>query len=453
MKAPEQFMQNMQTLLGEDYQAYAASFLMPSCRGLRLNTVRKIPDLNTLPFLDGKIAYVQNGYYLKQDAQPAKHPYHAAGLYYLQEPSAMLPADRLPIEEGDFVLDLCAAPGGKSTQILSKLNGSGLLLANDLSVSRAGVLLKNLVLSGNANYFVSAEEPATLAKVIGPVFDKILVDAPCSGEGMFRRDPDLMKDWEKRGPSYYAPIQREILKEAVKLLKPGGMLMYSTCTFAPEENEENIIWLLDSNPDLKLINITCTDGISEGLCGLNQAARCFPHRMKGEGHFLCLLQKNDDPSEPESIGRGSMIKTSRIPESVSEFLKHIKKSMDADRIRVIHDKVYLFPKGSEKVYHPSLRFLRTGLLLGTLDKRERFRPDQALALSLKAEDYDAVINCSLSDDRVGKYLKGETVFVSETDGRLTNGIALFAVDHYALGFVKIENGRCKNLLAPGFIRQ
>ncbi len=452
MKAPEQFMQNMQTLLGEDYQAYAASFLMPSLRGLRLNPQRKIPDLKSLSFLDEKIPFAEYGYYLKPDSQPAKHPYYAAGVYYLQEPSAMLPADRLPIEEGDLVLDLCAAPGGKSTQILGKLKGSGLLLSNDISAGRAKILLKNLVLSGNRNFFVSAEEPRTLADTYGPIFDKILVDAPCSGEGMFRRDESLIRDWEQKGPAYYAPIQKEILSCAYDMLKPGGMLLYSTCTFAASENEDNILWLIKEHPDLHPVQIRCTDGMSPGLSGLTEAARCFPHRMKGEGHFLCLLQKEPDGNEHLGGIPAKPLKcVKKLPEQVQKVLDKIREPFDPDRICMINDELYDFPQGSEKIYHPRLRFLRTGLHLGTIAGNNRFKPSQALALTLSADDFYNVVDLPLEDERVLRYLRGETIFAEAAEGPEENGTVLVCVDGYALGFAKAENGKMKNGLHPGYI--
>ena len=453
MNAPEQYMQNMQTLLRDEFQAYAASFSMPSYRGLRLNTLRK--DVKErcegLPFLTDKIPYVENGYYLDNLSQPAKHPYYAAGLYYLQEPSAMLPADRLPVKKGDLVLDLCAAPGGKATALLSKLNGTGMLLANDISASRAKVLLKNLVLTGGSNFFVSAEEPQKLAALYGPVFDKILVDAPCSGEGMFRHDPSLMRDWVKKGPAYYAPLQREILKSAVSMLKPGGMLLYSTCTFSVSENEENILWLLKEHQNLHPVDIPRSDGMQEGFLGLHEAVRCFPHRMRGEGHFLCLLQKDRSAPEFRSGTETFAGRVNVMPNSLCTFLKQVRKPLDIDRIFQQNGSVLYLPEGYEKLYRHQIRYLRTGLMLGTINEKGNFKPDQALALWLQGSDFTNTLDMDAGDERILRYLRGETIFTDPSEKDLTDGDVLICADGYALGFAKLQSGKLKNALHPGFI--
>lgn len=452
MNAPEQFMQNMQTLLQEDYQAYAASFSMPSFRGLRLNTLRKNvrKQCEGLSFIDEKIPYVENGYYIKGDSQPAKHPYYAAGLYYLQEPSAMLPADRLPVDPGDLVLDLCAAPGGKSTALLAKLNGTGMLLANDISASRAKVLLKNLILTGADNFFVSAMDPKNLATLYGPVFDKILVDAPCSGEGMFRHDPSLMREWTKKGPSAYVEVQREILQAAVSMLKPGGLLLYSTCTFSMSENEENILWLMEQHPNLKPVQIPKSDGMREGFCGLDAAARCFPHLMKGEGHFLALLQKAESKTEP--VFATETFSNDRIPQELFNRLDTVQRLIDHDRIHMQDHHVFYLPVGYEKLYRKNIRFLRTGLLIGEWNEKGTLKPDQALAMWLSASEYANACNLSAEDERVLRYLRGETIFTTHADYGLSDGDVLICVDGYALGFAKLQNGRLKNGLHIGFVQ-
>lgn len=224
MQLPETFLEQMKLLLGTDYDAWLESYEKKSFAGLRFNTGKTNREAweNTLsPFELRRVSWTGNGYYIGEDAKASRHPYYFAGLYYLQEPSAMAPAAVLPVEPGDKVLDLCAAPGGKSTELGAKLKGEGLLVSNDISNSRAKALLKNLELFGIPNICVTSETPEKLASVFGPYFDKILVDAPCSGEGMFRKDPDLIKSWQERGPEYYAPIQRQILASAVSHAKAG----------------------------------------------------------------------------------------------------------------------------------------------------------------------------------------------------------------------------------------
>lgn len=455
MDLPNQYLQNMQNLLGDEYPEFAASFSCNSYHGLRVNNLKiKTEEISHYikKQLD-RIAYVENGYYYNDDFRPAKSSFYNAGLFYLQEPSAMLPADRLPINEGDLVLDLCAAPGGKSTAILSKLNSTGFLLSNDYSYSRAQALLKNLELFGGSNYAVCAEDPDKLAGIYKDTFDKIIVDAPCSGEGMFRKDPSLIKDWVERGPEYYAPLQRRILESAVSMLKPGGMLMYSTCTFSPLEDEDNINNLLSEHPECSPVNINKNYGIMPGLYNLSEAARVFPNKVKGEGHFLCLIQKKNDDSvtgmKTESIKYDAAIQKS---DELKDFIKKINKDIHFSRLFLIKDSIYYLPDGYETIYRSSVRFLRTGLLIGEIDKNRHFKPSTSLALSLKVNDFSNTLNLSSDDIRVEKYLKGETVFVSEEDGKCNNGIVMICVDDFGLGFGKLSGNIVKNLLGKGYIK-
>lgn len=267
MNLPITFQEKMKQLLGEEeFQAYIQSFESSNKNGLRVNTSKiSVEDfLKISPFSLEPVPWTTNGFYYEKGEQPAKHPYYFAGLYYLQEPSAMSPAAFLPVNAGDKVLDLCAAPGGKTTELGVKLQGEGVLITNDISHSRAKALLKNVELFGLKNAMVLSEPPAKLAQCFGGYFDKILVDAPCSGEGMFRKDPAIMKNWEKTGVGFYRDLQREILGETVKMLKPGGMLLYSTCTFSPEENEQSIEYLLSLDESLSLIELPMFDGFDMG---------------------------------------------------------------------------------------------------------------------------------------------------------------------------------------------
>ena len=455
MDLPIQYMQNMQKLLGDEYPEYAASFSCKSLHGLRVNNLkletREIEkllnaELNPIPF-------VKNGFYYDEDLRPAKSPYYNAGLFYLQEPSAMLSADRLPIEEGDFVLDLCAAPGGKSTAVLSKLNGTGFLLANDCSYSRAQALLKNLELFGGNNFCVCAEYPEKLSGIYKGFFDKILVDAPCSGEGMFRKDPSLIKDWINKGPEYYAPIQRDILDSAVSMLKYGGMLLYSTCTFSPLEDEENIKYILDKYPELTLVNIDKNYGIMPGILEMSEAARVYPHKAGGEGHFLCLIKK--ESVEETSCRRGACFSSDTDLKKCTElidFFKLINKKSIKENICINKGNVYSLPLGYEALYDRSIRFLRTGLLIGEIDRNLRFKPHSALALSLKADDFSNVLNLSKDDVRTDKYLRGETIFVEDKDTGVKDGYVLICVDGFGLGFGKLSCNKLKNLLGKGYVK-
>ena len=303
MTLPKKYQQAMQDLLGEEYSAYIESMQQRSQTAIRINTAKISLEqwAEICPFKTKPVPWTEKGF-LTTDEQcnPAKHPYYYAGLYYIQEPSAMIPASILPVHEGDRILDVCAAPGGKATELAAKLGGTGQLVANDISVSRAMALAKNLQIAGAVNVVVTAEKPERLQESFSQYFDGILIDAPCSGEGMFRRDPHMVQDWEEKGPQYYAPIQRDILKAAYQMLREGGYLVYSTCTFSPEEDEKNILWFLRQFPDMHVCEVPSKEGFCSGITDaaltkaerqqLSRCVRIFPHKTVGEGHFAVLLQ-------------------------------------------------------------------------------------------------------------------------------------------------------------------
>lgn len=375
----------------------------------------------------------------------------------------MAPAAVLPVCPGDKVLDLCAAPGGKSTELGARLQGEGLLVSNDISNSRAKALLKNLELFGIPNICVTSETPEKLASVFGPYFDKILVDAPCSGEGMFRKDPDLIKSWLERGPEYYAPIQRQILKSAAAMLKPGGMLLYSTCTFAKLEDEDTIQWILEEEPDLELVPIEPWEGACGGFDGM-PVIRLFPHKIEGEGHFLALLRKKDTQASDGGKFSGSIGSDNRSGaasgkdsaqvrrlEQESDFGQWeamLTQALDHSRIMVRDGMVYYLPKCFDRSWN--LRYLRTGLLLGEW-KKNRFEPSQAAAMALPMKEFSQTVSLSAEDDRTIRYLKGETVFPTpEESSGLKKGWVLIGVDGYPLGWAKYTGSNFKNKYYPGW---
>lgn len=272
IQLPELYQESMKTLLGEEYEQYLESFEKPFSRGIRVNTRKWTPGecvsamrRSGLCESLAPVPWIPNGLFYEEGLKLSKNPYYYAGLYYLQEPSAMTPASVLPVNPGDRVLDLCAAPGGKSTELGARLKGKGLLFANDISNSRAKALLKNLELFGIPNICVASESPEKLAVSYPEYFDKILVDAPCSGEGMFRREPDMVKDWLEKGPEYYGPVQREIVEQALKMLKPGGTMVYSTCTFSRTEDEEVILEVLEKHREMELIPVPRFEGACDGI--------------------------------------------------------------------------------------------------------------------------------------------------------------------------------------------
>lgn len=372
----------------------------------------------------------------------------------------MTPASRLPVKPGDRVLDLCAAPGGKATELGARLEGRGFLLANDISASRAKALLKNLEMAGIPNICVTAERPERLAEAYPEFFDKILIDAPCSGEGMFRRDARMAAHWESAPPEDYLEVQRELTECAVRMLRPGGMMLYSTCTFSTEENEENILRLLERHPELSPVPIEpYYEGFAPGRMGLSGTVRIFPHRMRGEGHFLALLRK--DPERDDDIRRpafrnaegtktdrpGSLRVLKRLPDSLQEFLRLTGRDFSAGSFLEGKDQIYFLPHDLER--SPGLRYLRSGLLLGTV-KKDRFEPSQALAMTLKKEEFDGVLNLSAEDPLTVRYLKGETLPLEGSAG--TSAWRLVCVDGWPLGWGKAAGALLKNKYCPGWRR-
>lgn len=436
LKLPEGYLAQMKELLKDEYDAYLNSFEEKRVYGLRVNTLKiSVKDfLKINPFHLTPIPWTDDGFYYEEEDRPAKHPYYFAGLYYLQEPSAMYPAQALEIEEGDLVLDCCAAPGGKSSKLACKLKESGTLFANDISVSRAQVLLKTLENQGVKNAVVMAEDISRIDR-FHECFDKILIDAPCSGEGMFRKESDLIRSWQEKGNSFYAPIQKQIIASAIDMCKPGGMILYSTCTFSPKEDEEVIEYALSICPELKVLPLKKYEGFEEGLSeNTKGCVRLYPHRIAGEGHFIALLQKGDRTK-----------KKKETPQSTSGVsLEHISMSLPSGRCLRREDKLY-FETG-HGLDLKGLRVLRSGLYLG-LYHHDRFDPSQALAMALQANEYDNVLDLDLDDQRVIKYLKCETLDVKD---KYVKDTVLVCVDGFPLGFGKVNKGILKNLYPANY---
>ena len=446
MNLPPQFTAQMQTLLQSEYPAYLASFTHPRLHGLRVNTRKLAPEKfkSIAPFPIRPIPWIPNGFYYEESARPSKDPYYYAGLYYLQEPSAMTPASLLPITPGDMVLDLCAAPGGKSTELGAKLNGKGLLFTNDISNTRAKSLLKNLELAGIPNLCVTSESPDRLSEAFPQFFDKILVDAPCSGEGMFRKDPAMITSWLERGPDGYAPLQKEILLHAADMLKPGGILLYSTCTFSVKEDEEVVRYLLESRDDMHLLPIPLWEGASSGI-GMDGCVRLFPHKIEGEGHFIAMLEKSAGETRNLPPKDYRPVNLNKEPE-LAGFIAQTSYPFQPDRLVSKQGLVYYLPEGYREGVR--LRYLRTGLLVGEI-KKNRFEPSQALAMALKPDQFPAVLSLDHDDPRVIRYLKGETLVLTEHEPEL-NGWCLVCVEGYPLGFAKGSRHTLKNKYYPGW---
>ena len=454
------FLNRMKEMLGNEYDDFLGSFQAPRTYGLRVNTSKISCEEfeKIVPFPVRRIPWISNGYFYDEESRPARCPYYQAGLYYLQEPSAMTAASRIPVEPGDRVLDLCAAPGGKATAAGAALKGQGLLVANDISTSRARALLRNLELFGTPNVFVSNEVPDKLVKTFPEFFDKIILDAPCSGEGMFRKEEALARDWTPEKSRELSEIQRELVLQAADMLRPGGMMLYSTCTFAPIEDEGTVSFLLENRPDIHLVHMEGYEGFSQGVPSwgngneeLNKCIRIFPHKINGEGHFFALLKKDG-----QTVKENVRLQTKPDRKAlllIEEFFKEIGlktlggQPIDWQRIEIRREKAYYLPPVVCDL--SGLSFLRNGLYLGDL-KKNRFEPSQPLALAIHRGEADAVISLPVSDQRISKYLKGETLNISPEESAHTKGWHLLCVDGYPIGFGKLVNQVLKNKYPPGW---
>lgn len=454
MTLPQAFEERMKKMLSpSEFEEYISSFSQPRLNGLRVNRLKMEADTfcKRAPFSLKRVPWCENGFYYNREENVSRHSFYHAGLYYIQEPSAMSTASFLPVNPGDKVLDLCAAPGGKSTELGGKLMGEGLLVSNDISISRTKALLHNIEMAGISNVLVLSEEPAKLVPRFREFFDKILVDAPCSGEGMFRKDSAMIREWSEEKVALYSSIQKEIIVEAAKMLKPGGKLIYSTCTFAPDENEKTVEHLLRECDTMSLVELPMIEGFDTGHPAwgdtgneqLKQCRRIWPHRVKGEGHFVALFEKKG--GEGKATWKPYEYKTSKLPVELEQFLKDNEIKLDQKRIEIHGEKVFYMPAELPNI--KGLRIVRAGLFLGYA-KKKRFEPSQALAMSLSKGQFPNRILLSLEDERVVRYLKGETIQVE--DKKVKNGYALVCVEGCPLGFGKVNKGTLKNKYNPSW---
>lgn len=465
---PQSFLDSMKEILGEDYEAFLTGFDGQRQYGLRVNTLKmNLEEFERIaPFHLKKVPWISNGYFYNAEDVPAKHPFYSAGLYYLQEPSAMTPASRLKVQPGERVLDLCAAPGGKATELGAALQGEGLLVANDINTARAKALLRNLELFGISNSFVTNEPPHVLAERFPEFFHKIMVDAPCSGEGMFRKNPAVVDSWKEKGPEYFSKLQREIIVQAADMLLPGGMMFYSTCTFSPLENEKTITHLLKERPDMEVVPMEDYENFAEGLTSYKDEAfdescklcrRIWPHKMSGEGHFMALLHKKSGTQQQvqQTVSQSSIWwekckgLNKEQKAAAEDFFSHVNIAYDGKRIDVRGDNLYYLP--APKYDGRGLHFLRNGLFMGEF-KKKRFEPSQPFALALHAQDFDQVLDFPADDERLSRYLRGETLDVSDliAGEKKRKGWQLVMVAGHPLGFGKLVNNNLKNKYPAGW---
>lgn len=446
---PEAFLTRIQFQLGEEYEEFLRSLERPRAVALRFNPLKgEVPQL---PFVGQPVPWEPMGYYYDPDSRPGLHLYHEAGVYYLQEASAMAPVAMLDVRPGDRVCDLCAAPGGKSTQIAGYLQERGMLLCNEIHPARAKILARNVERLGIANALVTNEKPENLAKKLPGFFDRVLVDAPCSGEGMFRKEEAAVTDWSQETVEMCARRQREILESAAVLLRAGGRLVYSTCTFAPEENELAVARFLNRHPEFAVEPITvdwgCPGFPAAALTAFGDAAcsadltgcrRIFPHQG-GEGHFIARLRKTEDapggsPAPYAVPARDAHRETARA------LYEDCFADTPVGTFVTVGDAVRLLPPELPELKGTGT--LAAGLAVAQIAKN-RLEPCHAAFAAATGADCRRLLSLAPSDPQLAAFLHGEEIPAA------AGGYTAVAVAGIPLGFGKGSGGRLKNRYPKG----
>ncbi|KRO04437.1 tRNA and rRNA cytosine-C5-methylase [Levilactobacillus paucivorans] len=443
MDLPKDFITKYQRLLGPDAPAFFASFDESSEGGYRVNPSRpEMPALTAAP----AVPYAKFGYYGPVSGRSLAHQ---SGAVYSQEPSAMFVGATAAPQRGERVLDLCAAPGGKTTHLASYLEGTGLLVTNEINRKRVSVLAENVERFGVKNALILNDAPEQLSPVFPDFFDKVLVDAPCSGEGMFRKDPGAMDYWSLDYVQECAERQHQILTEALKMVKPGGQLIYSTCTFAPEEDEQTMAWVLDNYPDFHLVPIEKTAGVidaipewADGNPELKKAARLFPHLMKGEGHFVAKLERDAGESrQPRGKAKLGTPLTADQRHLWADFAQDVLGTTDFTDLVTVKDQLFAVPANL-----PDLKrchVFRPGLHLGTF-KKNRFEP--AYALALASDPRTTAHTLTIDDQQWRKWVHGDTFSLASAP---TKGWYLLTCQEQPVGFGKVVGNTVKNFFPKG----
>lgn len=457
MNLPIEFEKKMKAFLGNEWDDFLYSYDNNRFQALRFNTLKvqspeeRMRILKTLKISsDKKVSWANEAYYFDENVRPGKHPYHEMGLYYIQEPSAMSAAALLAPKPGMRVLDLCAAPGGKSTQLATYLGDSGLLVSNEINTQRSRILSQNIERMGIKNAIVTNEDSFVLASHFPGFFNAIQVDAPCSGEGMFRKLPEAIEQWSMENVAICAERQKEILDNAAVMLKPGGTIVYSTCTFSKEENEDVIEYFLERHPDFTL----------------EEMERFWPHKVDGEGHFVAKLVRRGcvdtdlkadrkTKKNKNSKNRKNETKSARTKENMkllSEFLDEtISENMAAwiknSRLVMFGEQLYRLP--DMEVDIKGLKVQRAGLHIGEF-KKQRFEPSHSLALALKLNDAKNVVKLTCDNPQTIGFFNGQSVMLSdEQAAECKKGWALVCVDGYPAGWGKVNGAQVKNHYPKG----
>ena len=457
MNLPIEFEKKMKAFLGDEWDDFLYSYDNNRFQALRFNTLKvqspeeRMRILKTLKISsDKKVSWADEAYYFDENVRPGKHPYHEMGLYYIQEPSAMSAAALLAPKPGMRVLDLCAAPGGKSTQLATYLGDSGLLVSNEINTQRSRILSQNIERMGIKNAIVTNEDSFVLASHFPGFFNAIQVDAPCSGEGMFRKLPEAIEQWSMENVAICAARQKEILDNAAVMLKPGGTIVYSTCTFSKEENENVIEYFLERHTDFTL----------------EEMERFWPHKVDGEGHFVAKLvrrgcvdtdlkadrktKKNKNSKNRKNETKPALTKENM--KLLSEFLDEtISEDMAAwiknSRLVMFGEQLYRLP--DMEVDIKGLKVQRAGLHIGEF-KKQRFEPSHSLALALKLNDAKNVVKLTCDNPQTIGFFNGQSVMLSdEQAAECKKGWALVCVDGYPAGWGKVNGAQVKNHYPKG----
>lgn len=457
MNLPIEFEKKMKAFLGDEWDDFLYNYDNNRFQALRFNTLKvqspeeRMRILKTLKISsDKRVSWANEAYYFDENVRPGKHPYHEMGLYYIQEPSAMSAAALLAPKPGMRVLDLCAAPGGKSTQLATYLGDSGLLVSNEINTQRSRILSQNIERMGIKNAIVTNEDSFVLASHFPGFFNAIQVDAPCSGEGMFRKLPEAIEQWSMENVAICAARQKEILDNAAVMLKPGGVIVYSTCTFSKEENEDVIEYFLERHPDFTL----------------EEMERFWPHKVDGEGHFVAKLvrrgcvdtdlkadrktKKNKNSKNRKNETKPALTKENM--KLLSEFLDEtISEDMAAwiknSRLVMFGEQLYRLP--DMEVDIKGLKVQRAGLHIGEF-KKQRFEPSHSLALALKISEAKNVVKLTWDDPQTTGFFNGQSVMLSdEQTAECKKGWALVCVDGYPAGWGKVNGAQVKNHYPKG----
>ena len=457
MNLPIEFEKKMKAFLGNEWDDFLYSYDNNRFQALRFNTLKvqspeeRMRILKTLKISsEKKVSWANEAYYFDENVRPGKHPYHEMGLYYIQEPSAMSAAALLAPKPGMRVLDLCAAPGGKSTQLATYLGDSGLLVSNEINTQRSRILSQNIERMGIKNAIVTNEDSFVLASHFPGFFNAIQVDAPCSGEGMFRKLPEAIEQWSIENVAICAARQKEILDNAAVMLKPGGTIVYSTCTFSKEENEDVIEYFLERHPDFTL----------------EEMERFWPHKVDGEGHFVAKLVRRGSvdtglkadrktQKSKNSKNRKNETKPALTKENMKLLSEFLDETISEDvaawiknsRLVMFGEQLYRLP--DMEVDIKGLKVQRAGLHIGEF-KKQRFEPSHSLALALKLNDAKNLVKLTCDNPQTIGFFNGQSVVLSdEQTAECKKGWALVCVDGYTAGWGKVNGTQVKNHYPKG----